>query len=189
MKNIYQFSSVAQLCPTLCNPMNHSTPGLPITFIKTDCSAGYKSSLKRIPGLSWWLSGKESACQSMQETRVWSLIWEDPTCQRATKPMCHNYWACALEPGSCTDWAHVPQLLRPACPQLQQEKSLQWEACVPELERSLHSPEPKKSPWNIVDPAQPKINTYLKKCEESFPEIWIKRIVYNVNNLFNNKNI
>ena len=23
-----QFSSVAQLCPTLCDPMNHSTPGL-----------------------------------------------------------------------------------------------------------------------------------------------------------------
>ena len=23
-----QFSSVAQLCPTLCNPMNRSTPGL-----------------------------------------------------------------------------------------------------------------------------------------------------------------
>ena len=22
--------SVAQLCPTLCNPMNHSTPGLPV---------------------------------------------------------------------------------------------------------------------------------------------------------------
>ena len=25
-----QFSSVTQLCPTLCNPMNRSTPGLPI---------------------------------------------------------------------------------------------------------------------------------------------------------------
>ena len=24
------FSSVAQSCPTLCNPMNHSTPGLPV---------------------------------------------------------------------------------------------------------------------------------------------------------------
>ena len=24
----FQFSSVAQLCPTLCHPMNHSTPGL-----------------------------------------------------------------------------------------------------------------------------------------------------------------
>ena len=28
--NKYQFSSVAQSCPTLCNPMNHSTPGLPV---------------------------------------------------------------------------------------------------------------------------------------------------------------
>ena len=25
-----QFSSVAQLCPTLCNPMNCSTPGFPV---------------------------------------------------------------------------------------------------------------------------------------------------------------
>ena len=28
--NICQFSSVAQSCPTLCNPMNRSTPGLPV---------------------------------------------------------------------------------------------------------------------------------------------------------------
>ena len=26
----YQFSSVAQSCPTLCDPMNHSTPSLPV---------------------------------------------------------------------------------------------------------------------------------------------------------------
>ena len=25
-----QFSSVARLCPTLCDPINHSTPGLPV---------------------------------------------------------------------------------------------------------------------------------------------------------------
>ena len=25
-----KFSSVAQLCPTLCDPMNHSTPGFPV---------------------------------------------------------------------------------------------------------------------------------------------------------------
>ena len=24
------FSSVAQTCPTLCDPMNHSTPGFPV---------------------------------------------------------------------------------------------------------------------------------------------------------------
>ena len=27
---VYQFSSVTQLCPTLCDPMNRSTPGLPV---------------------------------------------------------------------------------------------------------------------------------------------------------------
>ena len=27
-----------------------------------------------------------------QGTRVWALVWEDPTCCGATKPMCHNYW-------------------------------------------------------------------------------------------------
>ena len=28
--NSVQFSSIAQSCPTLCDPINHSTPGLPI---------------------------------------------------------------------------------------------------------------------------------------------------------------
>ena len=27
-----QFSSVTQSCPTLCDPMNHSTPGLPVPY-------------------------------------------------------------------------------------------------------------------------------------------------------------
>ena len=27
---LFQFSSVSQSCPTLCDPMNHSTPGLPV---------------------------------------------------------------------------------------------------------------------------------------------------------------
>ena len=30
----------------------------------------------------------------MQGTRVWALVWEDPTCCGATKPVRHNYWAC-----------------------------------------------------------------------------------------------
>ena len=30
MPTSVQFSSVAQLCLTLCDPMNHSTPGLPV---------------------------------------------------------------------------------------------------------------------------------------------------------------
>ena len=67
----------------------------------------------------------------IQGTRVWALVWEDPTCCGATKPMGHNYWACALEPKE-------PQLLSPRATTTearaprshtpQQEKPLQWEA-------------------------------------------------------------
>ena len=38
---------------------------------------------------------------SMQGTQVRSLVREDPACRRATKPVCHNYWA------------RMPQLLKP----------------------------------------------------------------------------
>ena len=30
IKTVLQFSSVSQSCPPLCDPMNHSTPGLPV---------------------------------------------------------------------------------------------------------------------------------------------------------------
>ena len=60
-----------------------------------------------------------------------SLVWEDPTCRGATKPVRQNYWACALEPVSHSYWAHVPQLLKPVHlePVLRnKEKPPQWEA-------------------------------------------------------------
>ena len=61
------FSSVAQLCPTLCDPMNRSMPGLPVhhqlpEFTQThvhrvgDANAGYMSS---IPGLGRFSHGME----------------------------------------------------------------------------------------------------------------------------------
>ena len=49
----------------------------------------------------------------MKGTQVRSLVREDPTCGGAAKPVCHNYWACALEPTSHNYWACVPQLLSP----------------------------------------------------------------------------
>ena len=33
----------------------------------------------------------------MQGTQFQALVQEDPTCCGATKPVRHNYWACALE--------------------------------------------------------------------------------------------
>ena len=71
----------------------------------------------------------------MQGTRVWALVQGDPTRRGATKPMSHNYWACAPEPMSHNYWAHVPQLLKLMCPRAhapQQEKPPQWEACAPQ---------------------------------------------------------
>ena len=61
----------------------------------------------------------------------------DPTCRRATKPLCHNYWACTLEPASHNYWALEPQLLKPTRlePRVhapQQEKPPQWEARAPQ---------------------------------------------------------
>ena len=44
-------------------------------------------------------------CLPMHGTRVRALVWEDPTRHGATKPVCHNYWACALEPTCHNYWS------------------------------------------------------------------------------------
>ena len=59
----------------------------------------------------------------MQATWVRALVREDPTCRGATKPMHHNYRACALEPSSHNYWARAPRVCA-----LQQDKPPQWEA-------------------------------------------------------------
>ena len=97
----------------------------------------------------------------MQETRVWSLVWEDPTCHGATKPMCHNYCAsnsrnCKLQPPSgsaAITEAHTPRACAP-----KQEKPLQWEVCAPQG-RVAPIAATRESPCKSnEDPAQRKIN-------------------------------
>ena len=88
------------------------------------------------------------------------LVWEDPTCRRAAKPMRHNYWACALEPGGHNYWAHMLQLLKPTCPRahaLQKGRLPHWEACALQVEHSPQSPQLQDSPHSSEDPVQPKI--------------------------------
>ena len=54
--------------------------------------------------LPWWLSGKESSCQWRRHMfDPWS--WKNPHAREATKPVCHNYQVCALEPGNCNYWS------------------------------------------------------------------------------------
>ena len=89
-----------------------------------------------------------------QGTRVQSLVQEDPTCHRATKSVCHNYWACALEPVSHNYWAHMLQLWKPAC-------------LEPVLlnKRSHHN---KKPEHHNEDPTHPQINKIKKKKKEEW---------------------
>ena len=74
--------------------------------------------------------------------------WGRFTCLRATKPLYHNYWACAQELGSPNYWARLLQLLKLACPRAraQQEKPPQWESRVLQPESSPHSLQLEKSP-------------------------------------------
>ena len=55
--------------------------------VKTPC---FRASL-----VAQWLR----ICLPMQGTRVRALVWEDPICRGATRPLSHNYWACAS--GAC----------------------------------------------------------------------------------------
>ena len=47
----------------------------------------YLKGKKRASLVAQWLR----ICLPMQGTRVQALVWEDPTCRRATRPMSHNY--------------------------------------------------------------------------------------------------
>ena len=52
----------------------------------------------------------------MQWTQVQSLVWEDPTRQRASMAVHHNFRACTLEPVSHNYWVCMPQLPKTRCP-------------------------------------------------------------------------
>ena len=100
----------------------------------------------------------------MQGTRVRALVREDPTCCRATKPVRHNCWACALEPASHNYWGQVPQLLKPTCLELvlqNKEKPPQWEAHAPQRRVALARHNQRKAWKACVQQQRP--NTAKKK--------------------------
>ena len=73
--------------------------------------------------------------------------------------MSYNYQACALEPKNHNYWS-------PECPRAgaqQQEKPLQWEAWVPQLESSLLSLQLEKSPHSDKTQYSQKINKSINK--------------------------
>ena len=103
------------------------------------------------------------------------MIWEDPTCHGATKPVHHNYRGCVLEPGSHSYRAHVIQLLQPVH---HRDRALQREAIA---RRSLHTTareQPSLATTREKPPAQPKINKHFFKLififgSVSFFLLWV----------------
>ena len=77
----------------------------------------------------------------MRGTRVRALVWEDPTCRGAARPVSHNYWACAS--GACAP---------------QQERPRQWEARAPRWRVASARRNWRKPSHRNEDAAQPKIN-------------------------------
>ena len=63
-------------------PYDLAIPLLGIYPDKTIIQKGIRASL-----VAQWLR----ICLPMQGTRVRALVWEDPTCRGATKPVSHNY--------------------------------------------------------------------------------------------------
>ena len=119
------------------------------------------------PGVSTVMSQPANA-----GTWVLSLVWEDPACHAATKPMHHNCWAWALEPGSCNYWATCHNYWSPCIHSLcsTTEATLmrilhtpaKRGPGLPQLEKSLHSNK---------DSAQEKskmIKKWFKKCSSLF---------------------
>ena len=115
-------------------------------------------------------------CLPMQETQVWSLVWGDPTHCRASKRVC-QLLACALEPGNCHCWAHVPQLAKVAHSRAcaaPQEKPLQWQVHTLQLERRPHRQQLEQKPTRKQGPS-----TNIKR-KKRFPKIslgWICQLL------------
>ena len=59
-----------------------------LTFLFVSATWNFPSRKKAWASLvAQWLR----ICLSMQGTRVRALVWEDPTCHGATRPVSHNY--------------------------------------------------------------------------------------------------
>ena len=94
-------------------------------------------------------------CLPMQETRVWSLVREDITCHRATKHVCHSYWACGLEPGNLSSWASMPWSLSST------REVTEMISPPATMKSSPSSPQLEKSPCSNKDPAETRIRVHI----------------------------
>ena len=93
-----------------------------------------KNNQPRASLVAQWLR----VCLLVQGTLVRALVWEDPTCHGATRPVSHNYWACAS--GACA---------------LQQERPRRWKARARRWRVAPTCRKKRKPSHRNEDPMQP----------------------------------
>ena len=136
-KNIINLCTTFSHCPERDPDLTYMWTVAPISYPTSLCIFLFKKSDLGASLVAQWLRIR----LPMQGTRVWALVWEDPTCRGATKLMRHNFWACALEPASHNYWARAPQLLRPMHlqPMLRNKRSHHNEKPAHRTKSSPHS--------------------------------------------------
>ena len=100
----------------------------------------------------------------MQETQVQSLVREDPTCWEATKPMCHNYWASALEAQE-SQLAWSPCTLESLCYTIKKAIAMRSLCTVAREQPPLAAM--REKPTQQWRPTQPNKYFYLKKIKKN----------------------
>ena len=88
-----QFSSVSQLCPTLCDPVNHSTPGLPVHHQLPESTQTHVH----------WVIDTIQSSHSILKTAPWVSV---------------QFISVQFSPSVMSDsfWPHESQHIRPPCP-------------------------------------------------------------------------
>ena len=87
----------SDLCPTLWYLQGHLTPPFPPSHLmgktgwRVDRKITKVGSTQKITTQASLVAQWLRICLPMQGTRVRALVWEDPTCRGATKPVRHNY--------------------------------------------------------------------------------------------------
>ena len=89
MKYSVQFSSVTQSCPTLCDPVNHSTPGLPVHHQLPEFTQTPIHRVRDAIQPSHHLSSPSPPAPNPPNIRVFSN--ESTLCMRWPK-----YWSCSF---------------------------------------------------------------------------------------------
>ena len=98
----FQDLSYSNLHSTLFSRQSYSKQDSLVLVLEYTKKSAEQNTESRASLVAQWLR----ICLLMQGTRVRALVWEDPTCRGATRPVSHNYWACAS--GAC-----APQQERP----------------------------------------------------------------------------